>query len=458
MNRIETKIIIMVTNRLAAAQDSDAKTEMIEELSENLYQRYLELVAGNVAEEEALRQAMESLGDVDELLAYLKEAVAEEQAAEEGSRKAEEKGAAEECRAAAEEEAREEGTDWEEKTQDEESAASAFRDDLENGLEEIVNAALSTARVAVDCARDVARDVSGQIKEKYPDGMFTQFSSQKGKKIDCTRIPSQDICSLEIELTNGDIHISYADEEDASVEVSGDIEGIETTLKEDGTVSVRQGSTASSAFFFMKGMRKTDIMVKLPGKVWDHICLSTVNGDVCMEDGGLECRKLSVSTTSGELHIRQVSCDEMVFKSNSGDIDGEGINGSLHAETKSGDIKISGNLERCELFSASGDVEFEGECSELNGSSISGDVKADLENLPQKTKVNSISGDCEIAVPMESGFQFSYRTVSGTFSTGLPLAGTLEGKRGEAVFGDGESGVMQLSSVSGDISIKGKER
>ena len=43
MNRIETKIIIMITNRLASAKDSDAKTEIIEELSENLYQRYLEL-------------------------------------------------------------------------------------------------------------------------------------------------------------------------------------------------------------------------------------------------------------------------------------------------------------------------------------------------------------------------------------------------------------------------------
>lgn len=47
MNRIETKIIIMVTNRLASAKESDAKTEMIEELSENLYQRYLETYRGN---------------------------------------------------------------------------------------------------------------------------------------------------------------------------------------------------------------------------------------------------------------------------------------------------------------------------------------------------------------------------------------------------------------------------
>ena len=55
MNRIETKIIVMVTNKLAAAKECDAKTELIEELSENLYQRYLDLTAAGVPEQEALR-------------------------------------------------------------------------------------------------------------------------------------------------------------------------------------------------------------------------------------------------------------------------------------------------------------------------------------------------------------------------------------------------------------------
>ena len=45
MDRMKTKFIIAVTTRLAAAEDSNAKTDLIEELSENLYQRYLDLVA-----------------------------------------------------------------------------------------------------------------------------------------------------------------------------------------------------------------------------------------------------------------------------------------------------------------------------------------------------------------------------------------------------------------------------
>lgn len=462
MNRIETKIIIMVTNRLAAAADSDAKTEMIEELSENLYQRYLELVAGGVPEEDALRQAMESLGDVDELLAYLRDAELEAQAQQAGcagnAAEAVTKEAAAEEAAAGERTARDIA---EEETQEEEenaeSTGSFFRDDLESGIEEIVNAALSTARVAVDCARDVARDVSEQIKEKYPEGVFVQFSTQRGKKVDCTAIPSEGIHSLEVQLTNGDIHICYAEDEDAFLEVSGDTEGIETMLKEDGVVSISQGATASAAFFFMKGMRRTDITVKLPGRRWRSISLSTVNGDVNMPEGFPGCERLNVSTVSGDLQAYGVSGGEMIFKSGSGDIYVEALQGRLYAQTKSGDIRVSGGPERCELFSASGDVRFEGDSAELNGSSTSGDVEADLANMPEKAKLNSISGDCEIRVPTESGFRLSYRTVSGSFSTNLSLTGMREEKRGEAVFGDGERGAIQLSSVSGDVSVYGKE-
>ena len=43
MERIRTKFIIAVTQRLAAAADSTAKVELIEELSDNLYSRWQDL-------------------------------------------------------------------------------------------------------------------------------------------------------------------------------------------------------------------------------------------------------------------------------------------------------------------------------------------------------------------------------------------------------------------------------
>ena len=71
MEKMKTRFIIAVTGRLSAAADSTAKVELIEELSENLFSRWQDLVSGGTDEETAYTQALEDLGDVDELLAYL---------------------------------------------------------------------------------------------------------------------------------------------------------------------------------------------------------------------------------------------------------------------------------------------------------------------------------------------------------------------------------------------------
>ena len=62
----------IVTKRLAAAPESTAKSELIEELSENLFSRYTDLTAGGVSEEDARDRAVDALGDTNELVEYLK--------------------------------------------------------------------------------------------------------------------------------------------------------------------------------------------------------------------------------------------------------------------------------------------------------------------------------------------------------------------------------------------------
>ena len=71
MDNMRTRFVIAVTSRLASAADSDAKVELIEELSENLHSRWQDLTAQGMSESEAFDKAMEDLGNVDELLAYL---------------------------------------------------------------------------------------------------------------------------------------------------------------------------------------------------------------------------------------------------------------------------------------------------------------------------------------------------------------------------------------------------
>ncbi len=71
MDNIKLKLVQAVAAQLAAAPDSPAKAELVEELSDNLYRRFLDMTCAGMGEEEAFRRAMDDLGDVDELLSYL---------------------------------------------------------------------------------------------------------------------------------------------------------------------------------------------------------------------------------------------------------------------------------------------------------------------------------------------------------------------------------------------------
>ncbi len=71
MDDIKLRLNTAVAARLDAAPASKEKDELIEELSDNLYRRFLEMNGAGVPEEEAFHRALDDLGDVDELLAYL---------------------------------------------------------------------------------------------------------------------------------------------------------------------------------------------------------------------------------------------------------------------------------------------------------------------------------------------------------------------------------------------------
>ncbi len=71
MDDYKMRLNASVAARLSAAPASKEKDELIEELSDNLYRRFLEMSGAGVPEEEAFNRSLDDLGDVDELLTYL---------------------------------------------------------------------------------------------------------------------------------------------------------------------------------------------------------------------------------------------------------------------------------------------------------------------------------------------------------------------------------------------------
>lgn len=421
MDRIKTKIIIAVAERLRDAKDTDAKTELIEELSENLYQRYADLTASGVEETEAYRRAMDDLGDVSELLNYLGDM-------ENG-----------------------------ETTQNTEHHSRDHFNDFFKGFEDVVRETIVQAKDAVDQAKIITKDLAQKFNEKYPDGIKVQICgfditrSSKGNLVEIAKLPADNVRALDVQLHNGDVELSVSQQD--LVEVNGDAEDLEVRLDDDGVLYIRQGKTASSTVAFGRGLARTDVELTLPDKIWEFVKINTVNGDVRFEDE-LESDELNIQTVSGDISVDHATSPNMTLRSISGDIDGSDVTGNVTAESKSGDITLEGSFEELSASSMSGDVELTGIARVISGTSMSGDVAIDAEVLPRELRADSKSGDCGVCVPAGEGFTVNLHTVSGDFDTDFELVGTIGRKSGSAVYLDGGESVLTLRSISGDVSLE----
>jgi len=467
MDTMRTRFVIAVTGRLSAAADTDAKVELIEELSENLYSRWQDLVAVGMSESEAFDKAMEDLGSVDELLAYL------DSLGPEG------------------ELPRQEHRD--------------FAGDLFKGVEDVVRETVNQTKDAMDQAKNIIRDVEQKLREKYPEGfkgkVYVRFDgdedgsraaqevrdaeaeggeqqaadaeSDKGwsfsvgynknrggffcensrvRRVEGTSLPSHALKGIDVQI-NGDVDITLDDDPDADVVIDGDVESLETRVSDDGVLSIRQGNTAASSFFFLRGLASVDVNLTLPRRFWDFLQITTTSGDVNIDEA-LEVGQLSIKTASGDAQIDSLEFQQLTFKSASGELEADDLNGrTVHAESASGDIQLTGSFDTVRASTASGDIQLEGSARELRCSTASGDMEVSLDQMPEKLEASSKSGDCVIAMPDGEGFTLQFSTVSGELDSEFQLVGPIGKRSGEAIYLDGGGRTFRVSTISGDINL-----
>lgn len=489
MEEIKRRFIDAVAARLSAAPQSTAKDELVEELSDNLYRRYLDMSSAGVPEEDAFRRSMEDLGDVDELLSYL------------GAEAAQPQGGAAEGR-------------------------SDF-DALLSGVSEVCNAAIDQTKAALKLAKEAIQrrttvekdnrrvrvhfntrpgapeapaDVSGpdgwefEAELDSDQGRFFAgggpsekkdvlygfgydkarggFFAQWGEGAPAARGPSfsgegdvsmehnkddsysvsalKDLRGIEVFTTSGDVSIHMSEAPDAGVIIDGDVDDLDVTCSADGVLTIREGRTAAASFFSLRGLRSADVELFLPCRPWETISVTTASGDVDIDRDALEADRLYVKTASGDLTARARIRGQLTFQSASGDFELKGACADLHAETMSGDIELEGQADTATLKTASGDIELEGTIRRIYASSMSGDIEVDTSQLPEAMDLSSKSGDCEARIPDAGPFSVRMKTVSGDLDCGFPV----DYVNGAAVYAGGSGPAYSMNSVSGDVTLE----
>ena len=146
---------------------------------------------------------------------------------------------------------------------------------------------------------------------------------------------------------------------------------------------------------------------------------------------GWVCDSLELETASTDLTVRDMIIREMEIDSASGTADFE-----------------SCTVSSLDVDTASGDVTFTGSLSELDFDAASASFTGVLENVPDKVKMDSMSGDLTLTLPEDAGFTVSLDAMSSDFSSDFPTVK----KNKSYVCGDGHCKI-DVSAMSGDVSI-----
>lgn len=135
--------------------------------------------------------------------------------------------------------------------------------------------------------------------------------------------------------------------------------------------------------------------------VKNDIEVSSTSGDICLKDA--KSKNIDVKSTSGDILLKSIKCEDSVVNSSSGDI--EIVSSTIDyigAKAMSGDIKVTEVTgEDLKLNSMSGDINVKSiECEKVDLSTMSGDIflnnKTKLNYEIKRLKVNTMSGDKEV--------------------------------------------------------------
>ena len=165
--------------------------------------------------------------------------------------------------------------------------------------------------------------------------------------------------------------------------------------------------------------------------------------------------KLTVSGTSADAGIEGIAVGQLKFDSTSGDLDVQADCETLSADTTSGGVRFTGTAEQVEFDSTSGGLDIIGTVlKELSVSTVSGTANLELDATPEEISFDSTSGSANLTLPGERSFEAELDTVSGSFRCDYPT--TTKGK-GTWVYDAGNRkspAELDFDTVSGSVNIR----
>lgn len=193
--------------------------------------------------------------------------------------------------------------------------------------------------------------------------------------------------------------------------------------------------------------RNGDIHIALPQNKSFVLACHTTSGDVQVDDVTLS--EALVESTSGDTSIdlsRQSALESVRVKGSSGDVDVKLIAKELNIQTMSGDVDFDGACRNLTVSTVSGDAEINGDVTCMRAKSVSGDLNMAVSSDALAEVVSqTTSGDLTLRLPasLRGCVYVETKTISGDVRNRWGNADPAAAKA-----------TVRAQSVSGDVTIR----
>lgn len=188
---------------------------------------------------------------------------------------------------------------------------------------------------------------------------------------------------------------------------------------------------------------RADLHFYLPTRVYDHISVKLLNGDVNVET--LEAKDLFMKSTNGDMTFKSLTATMLEV---------EGVNGDVTvsdsdimdflAESVNGDFVVQSKIENANISNVNGDIK----------------VTAQAENL-KKIEAKVVNGAIKVAVPKEVGIEGLAKTSLGSIKNRISEFEVIREKKEKTNqmlqfrrYNEEQTVYIRLSTTTGSVYLK----
>ena len=212
--------------------------------------------------------------------------------------------------------------------------------------------------------------------------------------------PEVNASIIDIKLANGRVEFKESDTTDLKVEADIKLYGkmdAETPLQAFLEKSQIDVDDDIISFQIPNKRVKADLVFYLPKRVYDHVSLKLLNGDI--KSGALQAKDVFAKSTNGEINFSNSEASMLEINGVNGDI--------IVSDSKLIDLAIE---------SVNGDITFKNTVlSSASAKLVNGDIRATMTDGGFTTlSATSVNGDVKVAIPASVGLDGHAQTTLGT--------------------------------------------